>query len=84
MIQTPLMAWIEGIGFIAPGLNDWPATCAVLRGEAAYVAAPSLLPAPSILPVAERRRARRFIADASGLAAGRGRYRCGAIQQLRL
>ena len=61
MTPTPLSAWIEGIGFLAPGLNDWPAARAVLRGEATYVAAPSLLPAPSILPAAERRRASRVV-----------------------
>ena len=61
MNPTPLSAWIEGIGFLAPGLNDWPAARAVLRGEATYVAAPSLLPAPSILPAAERRRASRVV-----------------------
>jgi hypothetical protein len=33
MSPTPLTAWIEGIGFIAPGLPDWPSACAVLRGE---------------------------------------------------
>jgi hypothetical protein len=61
MTSTPLTAWIEGIGFLAPGVNDWPAARAVLRGENAYVAAPSVLPAPSILPAAERRRASRVV-----------------------
>lgn len=60
MIQ-PLTAWIEGIGFLAPGLPDWPTARAVLRGEAALSAAPSVLPAPSILPTAERRRASRVV-----------------------
>ncbi len=61
MTSNPLSAWIEGIGFLAPGLDDWAATQAVLRGEAAYAAAPSVLPAPSILPPAERRRASRVV-----------------------
>ena len=61
MTPTPLKAWIEGIGFLAPGLADWPNARAVLRGEAAYSAAPSNLPAPSILPAAERRRASRVV-----------------------
>lgn len=61
MNATPLAAWIEGIGLIAPGLPDWPTTRAVLRGEQPYVAAPSLLPAPALLPPAERRRASRII-----------------------
>jgi hypothetical protein len=52
---------IEGIGFLAPGLPDWPTARAVLRGEQAYAAAPSLLPVPSLLPAAERRRASRVV-----------------------
>ena len=61
MTPTRLSAWIEGIGFIAPGLPDWPSARAVLRGEQAYTAAPSVLPAPAILPPAERRRASRVV-----------------------
>jgi len=60
-MSTPLTAWIEGIGFLAPGLPDWPSARAVLRGEAALTAAPSVLPAPAILPPAERRRASRVV-----------------------
>ncbi|PZO18337.1 MAG: 3-oxoacyl-ACP synthase [Burkholderiales bacterium] len=58
---APLSAWISGIGLIAPGLPDWPSARAVLRGEEAWVSAPSVLPAPVILPPAERRRASRVI-----------------------
>ena len=58
---APLTAWIEGIGFLAPGMPDWATARAVLRGEAPLVAAPSVLPAPSILPPAERRRASRVV-----------------------
>lgn len=61
MNSTPLSAWIQGIGLIAPGLPDWPTTRAVLRGEQPYAAAPSVLPAPALLPPAERRRASRII-----------------------
>ncbi len=60
-MSRPLTAWIEGIGFLAPGLPDWPTARAVLRGEMALTAAPSVLPAPSILPPAERRRASRVV-----------------------
>ena len=63
----PLQAWIEGIGFIAPGLPDWASARAVLRGEQAYVSAPSVLPVPTLLPPAERRRASRVIKVALGL-----------------
>jgi hypothetical protein len=60
-MSAPLTAWIEGIGFLAPGLPDWPSARAVLRGEAALTAAPSILPAPALLPPAERRRASRVV-----------------------
>jgi len=61
MNPTPLQAWINGVGLIAPGLPDWPTAAAVLRDETAYVPAPSVLPAPMLLPPAERRRASRVI-----------------------
>jgi hypothetical protein len=60
-MSSPLSAWIEGIGLIAPGLPDWPAGLAVLRGEQPFTAAPSVLPAPALLPPAERRRASRVV-----------------------
>ncbi len=59
--RPPLTAWIAGVGFLAPGLPDWASAAAVLRGEAQHIAAPSLLPAPAILPPAERRRASRVV-----------------------
>jgi hypothetical protein len=46
-MSKALTAWIEGIGFLAPGLPDWPTARAVLRGEQAYAPAPSVLPAPA-------------------------------------
>lgn len=64
---APLTAWITGVGFIAPGLPDWPSARAVLRGEQPWVSAPSVLPAPAILPPAERRRASRVIKLALGI-----------------
>lgn len=68
---SALTAWIQGVGLIAPGLPDWPSALRVLRGEAPYVSAASVLPAPAILPGAERRRASRVVklALALGLAA---------------
>lgn len=56
-----MKVWIDGIGLIAPGLPNWPAAADVLSRNAAYVAAPSALPAPSLLPPAERRRASRLV-----------------------
>lgn len=60
-MNPPVSAWIEGIGLLAPGLPDWPTARAVLRGERAYAAAPTVLPAPVLLPPAERRRASRVV-----------------------
>ena len=51
-----LNAWIEGIGVLGPGLDDWPHAAAVLRGESNYVPARCALPVPTALPAAERRR----------------------------
>ena len=61
MTPTPLTAWIEGIGLLAPGLPDWASACTILCGAAPYTAAPSILPVPTILPPAERRRASRLV-----------------------
>ena len=60
-MSTPLCAWIAGVGVLAPGLPDWPTARAVLRGERPYASAPSVLPAPTLLPAAERRRASRVV-----------------------
>ncbi|MFC2589716.1 MAG: beta-ketoacyl synthase chain length factor [Ottowia sp.] len=63
-----LNAWIEGIGLLGPGLDGWPQALAVLRGEAGWAHAPAALPAPELLPAAERRRASRIVK--ATLAAG--------------
>lgn len=49
--------YVEGIGLLGPGLDDWNSGRAILTGEAAYVAAPTKLRASDMLPAAERRRA---------------------------
>lgn len=59
--MTQITAWIDGVGVLGPGIADWAQAQAVLRGEAAYTPAPTVLPAPAILPPAERRRASRVI-----------------------
>ncbi len=56
-----LTAWIDGVGFIAPGLPDWASARDVLAGRAAYGASPSVLPPPQGLGPAERRRASRVV-----------------------
>lgn len=61
IMAQPLSAWIQGIGLLAPGLADWTAGSAILKGEQAYEPAPTVLPVPAILPPAERRRASRLV-----------------------
>jgi hypothetical protein len=51
--------WLEGVGLLAPGIDNWPSGARLLRGEADYHAVPSALPAPALLPPAECRRASR-------------------------
>ncbi|MBK6971766.1 MAG: beta-ketoacyl synthase chain length factor [Sterolibacteriaceae bacterium] len=59
--MSSLAAHVDGIGLIGPGLADWPAARAVLRGEAPYVDAPPVVPAPAALPPAERRRTGQIV-----------------------
>lgn len=66
-MPQPLLAWIDGIGLIAPGLPNWPSAREVLRGERDFESAPTLLPPPIQLPTAERRRASRVIKLSLGL-----------------
>lgn len=51
-----LAARVEGIGLLGPGLNGWPASLALLAGHAPYQTQKTVLPAPALLPAAERRR----------------------------
>ncbi|MES2830998.1 MAG: beta-ketoacyl synthase chain length factor [Pseudomonadota bacterium] len=55
-MKTTLCAYIDGIGMLGPGFDNWPSATAVLRGEVAYRFRPCVLPAPALLPPAERRR----------------------------
>jgi hypothetical protein len=57
MTSPRLDFFIEGIGLCAPGMPDWDAALAVLRGEREYAGAEMQRPAPSLLSPNERRRA---------------------------
>lgn len=48
---------VAGIGLVGPGLADWATGAALLRVPAAWVSAPTAVPAPTRLPPTERRRA---------------------------
>ncbi|MBV8783177.1 MAG: beta-ketoacyl synthase chain length factor [Gammaproteobacteria bacterium] len=55
-MSRTLQASVLGVGLLGPGLDDWPATAAILRGERAWQPAATVLPLPDCLPPAERRR----------------------------
>jgi hypothetical protein len=59
---------VEGVALIGPGFTDWAAARAVLAGAAPYAAAPTAVPAASLLPPNERRRS--GLAVRIALAAG--------------
>ncbi|MDE2348370.1 MAG: beta-ketoacyl synthase chain length factor [Gammaproteobacteria bacterium] len=63
-----LTAWIDGVGVLGPGLADWPAARAALCGARPHEPAATILPAPSILPAAERRRTGRVVKLALAVA----------------
>lgn len=80
-----LLVRIEGIGVLGPGLTGWPEASRVLAGRAPLVERATALPAPDLLPPAERRRTGKSIrvALAVGLeaaaAAGRAPRDCAAV-----
>ena len=59
--------WLHGVSLLAPGMPDWAQAGAVLRGEQAWVNAPTVLPPAEALPAAERRRASRVVRTALAL-----------------
>ena len=63
-----LTNYVGGIGLLGPGLADWPAAAAVLSGLAPYAPAATLLPTPTLLPPAERRRTGRVVKLALAVA----------------
>lgn len=56
MTMPVLTAYINGIGLLGPGLTGWADSKSILAGKAAYQSATTVLPVPSLLPAAERRR----------------------------
>jgi hypothetical protein len=51
-----LTAYLDGIGLIGPGLDNWLAARPILAGTAPYESRPIAVPPPQSLPPAERRR----------------------------
>src|SRR5450830_1017928 len=56
-MTSQLTAYIEGIGILGPGLTDWPSARVILTGGQPYLSSKTVIPAPELLPAAERRRA---------------------------
>ena len=56
-----LTAWVQGVGFLGPGLPDWPSAAKVLSGAASYDPRPTALPPLECLPPAERRRTGKVV-----------------------
>ena len=69
-----LVAWVDGIGLLGPGIPDWPQAARILRAEQPWHCTPTVLPLPQGLPPAERRRTSEVVklALAVGLEAASG------------
>jgi Beta-ketoacyl synthase, N-terminal domain len=64
--MVKLVAQIEGVGLLGPGLDSWTSSIAVLEGRSPYISQPTVLPTPDGLPPAERRRLGRVVKLALG------------------
>jgi len=53
--------YVNGIGVLAPGLEGWPASHAVLTGQAPYSSAHTPEPGAKLLPPNERRRSSEVV-----------------------
>jgi len=65
--MAKLVAQIEGIGLLGPGLDGWTGSIALLEGRSPYISQPTVLPTPDGLPPAERRRLGRVVKLALGV-----------------
>jgi hypothetical protein len=65
--MVKLVAQIEGIGVLGPGLDSWTSSIAVLEGRSPYISQPTVLPTPGGLPPAERRRLGQVVKLALGV-----------------
>ena len=55
-MMIPLTADVRGMGLLGPGLDDWASGAPLLAGRLPYVSRATVLPMPTALPAAERRR----------------------------
>jgi hypothetical protein len=56
MSAGQLSGYVDGVGLLGPGLPGWPEAMRVLRAQAPFVRAATVLPVPTQLSGAERRR----------------------------
>ena len=54
--MSALVAFIEGVGLLGPGISNWQDGARLLTGEIPWSAAATVVPALTCLPSAERRR----------------------------
>ena len=54
--MTILSAYLNGIGLLAPGMPGWQQSRRILAERQNFLSSPVTLPAPDLLPAAERRR----------------------------
>ena len=45
-----MQVFVEGVGLLGPGLNGWDASRPILKGDAPYVDAPTIITASDLLP----------------------------------
>jgi hypothetical protein len=74
MSAGQLSGYVDGVGLLGPGLPDWPAAVRVLRAQAPFVRSASVLPVPTQLSGAERRRVSPLVK----LTLAAGLEACGA------
>jgi len=58
---APIEAYIDGIGVIGPGFMGWPQAREILAGREPYQPSRTVIPTPTLLAAAERRRIDRVV-----------------------
>jgi hypothetical protein len=66
--MSALKVWVDGVGLLGPSFGSWATSLDVLRGAQPHVFNRTVLPPPSRLPPAERRRAGAAVKLAMALA----------------
>jgi hypothetical protein len=75
--MTDLHAYLDGIGLLGPGFDSWAEAQPILSGRQPYAGRTTVVPPPTALPAAERRRAGTVVKIALA-AAGEAIAQAGA------